>query len=280
MLERRSTGPERADSRPDWAERDDRGFVMTKSENDVKQQLIQAFGCTCWGCSDPVGNPKNLVLDHIIPKSDGGADTIDNRALLCNHCNQRKGSRLTLSGLRENNGVKNHAVDLKGVMQWTREQAVTALIGDQFPLPISHREEPPSHTEASTNVAPSMPNFGDNDAWCLEQVRCLLWVRGFHEVAMALGHISRIDTVEDYDWHGQINHTNIELLIHAGSIEGYNYLVNLPDSDRIEIERVTREVTRTLDDISIGGFRFLLDIPKRQDTPADYGNDDVDDLPF
>ena len=192
---------------------------MTNKENDVKQQLIQAFGCTCWGCSDPVGNLKNLVLDHIIPKNDGGADTIDNRALLCNHCNQRKGSRLTLSGLRENNGVKNHAVDLKGAMQWTREQAATALIVGQLPLPTSYREELPSHTAASTNAAPSMPNFGDNDAWGLEQVRCLLWVRGFHEVAMALGRVSRIDTVEAYDWRDQINYENLELLIHAGAIK-------------------------------------------------------------
>jgi endo-1,4-beta-D-glucanase Y len=39
-------------------------------------------------------SPKNLTLDHVIPKSKGGKDTYENLVTCCLECNQRKGDRL------------------------------------------------------------------------------------------------------------------------------------------------------------------------------------------
>jgi hypothetical protein len=51
-------------------------------------------GYRCEYCRTPeqaVG--YRLEIDHIIPRSAGGADTVDNLALACVQCNRAKGSR-------------------------------------------------------------------------------------------------------------------------------------------------------------------------------------------
>lgn len=45
---------------------------------------------TCRSC----GADHDLSLDHIIPYSRGGPDTVDNLQVLCRPCNSRKGARL------------------------------------------------------------------------------------------------------------------------------------------------------------------------------------------
>ena len=46
----------------------------------------------CAGCKHHYEN-KDLEIDHIISKADGGTDHIDNLQLLCGHCNRVKGKR-------------------------------------------------------------------------------------------------------------------------------------------------------------------------------------------
>ena len=56
----------------------------------------------CAGCGRQL-EAEFMELDHVLPRSDGGANDISNRILLCGPCNRRKSNALTLSGLvREN----------------------------------------------------------------------------------------------------------------------------------------------------------------------------------
>lgn len=65
----------------------------------VMRQLICRTGGKCEKCGEPVErhDPESLryaTIDHIIPISRGGADTIQNKALLCRGCNQEKADTL------------------------------------------------------------------------------------------------------------------------------------------------------------------------------------------
>lgn len=44
----------------------------------------------CAGC-DHHFQPRNLTIDHVVPRSKGGSDDIANFQLLCHACNQLKG---------------------------------------------------------------------------------------------------------------------------------------------------------------------------------------------
>ena len=57
-----------------------------------KQTLYGEQGGYCKGC-DTHFEPRNLEIDHIIPKVKGGTDARDNLQLLCGHCNRSKGDK-------------------------------------------------------------------------------------------------------------------------------------------------------------------------------------------
>ncbi len=65
--------------------------------------LVQKWELYCWGCDFVAPDPPHLVLDHILPKKDGGSNDLDNRALLCEPYNGAKSNKLTLSALRRQN---------------------------------------------------------------------------------------------------------------------------------------------------------------------------------
>ena len=54
----------------------------------------------CAGCGRQF-NKQNATLDHIVPKSQGGEDHIQNHILLCKNCNGMKSDQLTYKGLRD-----------------------------------------------------------------------------------------------------------------------------------------------------------------------------------
>ena len=72
------------------------------SHKEIVEHLVgaQANGevVICAGCGRQLER-EFMELDHILPRSDRGANDITNRILLCRPCNGRKGSRYTLSGL-------------------------------------------------------------------------------------------------------------------------------------------------------------------------------------
>lgn len=57
---------------------------------EVRFFIFERDGYRCVQC----GTSEDLTIDHIHPKSLGGADTADNLQTLCRPCNCRKGARV------------------------------------------------------------------------------------------------------------------------------------------------------------------------------------------
>ena len=79
------------------------------STREMKQVLMHKFGLQCWGCDFIAPREQYLQMDHIDPKSLGGSNGLDNRALLCAPCNSLKSNTKTLIGLRLENLQKGHS---------------------------------------------------------------------------------------------------------------------------------------------------------------------------
>ncbi len=77
------------------------------SRAEIVRELTEAQSITeglilCAGCGRELETPF-MELDHIQPRADGGENDISNRVLLCRPCNGRKGAKLTMKGLFEEN---------------------------------------------------------------------------------------------------------------------------------------------------------------------------------
>jgi len=59
----------------------------------VRQRVYDRDGHKCVKC----GSMEALTLDHIVPWSRGGEDTVENLQTMCQPCNSRKGNRLEVS---------------------------------------------------------------------------------------------------------------------------------------------------------------------------------------
>ena len=83
-----------------------KGNKMSRAE--MVEFLLDQHGSTCQGCDRKFDDPRYLELDHNTPRSDGGANHIYNRILLCGPCNRLKSNKWTLSGLRAENKKRGH----------------------------------------------------------------------------------------------------------------------------------------------------------------------------
>lgn len=63
-----------------------------------------------------------MHLDHIQPKSDGGAEDLSNRLLLCPKCNHTKKDGRTIKGLWKDNADSGWMLD-ENKARRTRERA-------------------------------------------------------------------------------------------------------------------------------------------------------------
>ena len=77
--------------RKDLPQRTDLGKLP--SPRSWLDHLYGKQGGNCNGCRHHQPIKENFDVDHIIPKSKGGTDHLDNLQLLCGNCNNIKGSR-------------------------------------------------------------------------------------------------------------------------------------------------------------------------------------------
>jgi 5-methylcytosine-specific restriction endonuclease McrA len=64
----------------------------------VREQL-RAMGMPCWLCGHPIHygahhlHPLSFTADHVVPRSKGGAPTLDNVRAAHRKCNLQRGAR-------------------------------------------------------------------------------------------------------------------------------------------------------------------------------------------
>ena len=112
-------------------------YTVAEPENplthaEMKEILIEKFGLQCWGCHLIPPDDRYLHLDHIIPKSEGGTNHIDNRALLCQPCNSMKSNTMSLTALRRKNRQEgyeqdNEPIDLPSALAWTKQYMIDLI---------------------------------------------------------------------------------------------------------------------------------------------------------
>ena len=106
------------------------------SHREMHNILLERFGPYCWGCDFDASHydgraGRYLELDHVNPKSAGGHDHLDNRALLCGPCNKDKSDRTTLIQLRRqtlgSKTARMHRIDLREAGTWCRERLMQEI---------------------------------------------------------------------------------------------------------------------------------------------------------
>ena len=102
--------------------------------DQMRALLVERFGLQCWGCGFTPPSLRYLHLDHISPKTDGGGDHLDNRALLCQVCNLDKSNTMTLTELRRNKTKEGmlkgpHPIDLAPARSWARQHLERIMLG-------------------------------------------------------------------------------------------------------------------------------------------------------
>jgi len=108
---------------------------------EMHEILVNQFGLKCWGCNFIPPDKRYLHLDHIIPKTDGGTNHIDNRALLCQPCNTKKSNTMSLTALRKQNKREEYMqphppIDLQKALAWTKNYAIQTIRETSFQLKI------------------------------------------------------------------------------------------------------------------------------------------------
>ena len=118
---------------------------MRLSHADMRDILYAAQDGVCAGCGRKL-HIRFMQLDHMQPRAEGGANTIDNRVMLCSPCNGAKGAVLTILGLArvnkrddwlEDEGRRRIAYDrarlVGGMFKEKEREALIRLVGE---LPI------------------------------------------------------------------------------------------------------------------------------------------------
>lgn len=110
---------------------------------EMHEILVNQFGLKCWGCNFIPPDKRYLHLDHIIPKTDGGTNHIDNRALLCQPCNTKKSNTMSLTALRRENKREEYMqphppIDLQAALAWTKNYSIRIIRETEYQLKFDY----------------------------------------------------------------------------------------------------------------------------------------------
>ena len=110
---------------------------------EMHEILVNQFGLKCWGCNFIPPDKRYLHLDHIIPKTDGGTNHIDNRALLCQPCNTKKSNTMSLTALRRQNKQEEYIqphppIDLQKALAWTKNYSIQIIRETEYQLKFNY----------------------------------------------------------------------------------------------------------------------------------------------
>ena len=79
---------------------------------DRHRETIRRTGAGCHICGEPIDysirdrlDPMAFVVDHVVPLSKGGSDTLDNKAAAHRRCNAAKASRLVAPVVRRSGAL-------------------------------------------------------------------------------------------------------------------------------------------------------------------------------
>ncbi len=67
---------------------------------ELKLQVYMRDGFVCAYCVRTMTHFNQVTVDHVLPKSKGGKDTVDNLTACCRSCNVKKGNLLLTQFLR------------------------------------------------------------------------------------------------------------------------------------------------------------------------------------
>ena len=86
--------------RADQPQRTDLGKLPPPSAHKDLLYGQQSGQCECGGCM-VMFHKRNLTIDHIVPRADGGTDHVENLWLLCGACNSSKGTKSQAEFLKD-----------------------------------------------------------------------------------------------------------------------------------------------------------------------------------
>lgn len=67
--------------------------MSSRSNRKRKLRLIAIFGRWCHICEKPIGKRAAVSVDHVVPKSEGGTNDIENLRPAHRGCNSKRGNK-------------------------------------------------------------------------------------------------------------------------------------------------------------------------------------------
>lgn len=67
-------------------------LVTKEQEKEIRRKVRERDKCICYIC-DAQLTLETVTYDHIIPRSQGGSESVENLACCCGECNEQKADR-------------------------------------------------------------------------------------------------------------------------------------------------------------------------------------------